>query len=95
MADSHALLTGLQAQQAGAHTGQPRDLGAAMSAQERTDLLNFAHKRERELFIGAQYSNLYTAVDTPSKAAWLCVCCLCVWCLWVSMCSDVLGSLRL
>jgi len=26
---------------------------------------------ERVLFIGTQYSNLYTAVDTPAKAAWL------------------------
>jgi hypothetical protein len=25
---------------------------------------------ERELFIGTQYSNLYTAVDTPAEAAW-------------------------
>jgi hypothetical protein len=23
------------------------------------------------LFIGTQYSNLYTAVDTPDEAAWL------------------------
>jgi hypothetical protein len=30
--------------------------------------------RERVLFIGTQYSNLYTAVDTPAEAAWLCVC---------------------
>jgi hypothetical protein len=34
------------------------------------------------LFIGTQFSNLYTAVDTPAKAAWLCV-----WCLCVSMCT--------
>jgi hypothetical protein len=51
--------------------------------------------RESVLFIGTQFSNLYTAVDTPAKAAWLCVWCLCVWCLCVSMCSDVLGSLSL
>ena len=25
-----------------------------------------------------QFSNLYTVVDTPAKAAWLCVWCLCV-----------------
>jgi hypothetical protein len=24
--------------------------------------------------MGTQYSNLYTAVDTPAEAAWLCVC---------------------
>jgi hypothetical protein len=30
--------------------------------------------RESVLFIGTQYSNLYTAVDTPAEAAWLCVC---------------------
>ena len=28
----------------------------------------------RVLFIGTRYSNLYTAVDTPAHAAWLCVC---------------------
>jgi hypothetical protein len=27
-------------------------------------------RRERVLFIGSQYSNLYTAVDTPAEAAW-------------------------
>jgi hypothetical protein len=27
-------------------------------------------KRESVLFIGTQYSNLYTAVDTPAEAAW-------------------------
>jgi hypothetical protein len=38
------------------------------------------------LFIGTQFSNFYTVVDTPAKAARLCVWCLCVWCLRVSMC---------
>jgi hypothetical protein len=53
--------------------------------------------REREcvFFIGTQFSNLYTSVDTPVEAAWLCVWCLCVWCLFVIMCSDILGSLSL
>ena len=27
---------------------------------------------ESVLFIGTQFSNLYTAVDTPAEAAWLC-----------------------
>jgi hypothetical protein len=31
-------------------------------------------RRESVLFIGTQFSNLYTAVDTPAEAAWLCVC---------------------
>jgi hypothetical protein len=26
--------------------------------------------RERVLFIGTQFSNLYTAVDAPAKTAW-------------------------
>ncbi len=26
--------------------------------------------RERVLFIGTQFSNLYAAVDTPAEAAW-------------------------
>jgi hypothetical protein len=30
--------------------------------------------RDRALFIGTQFSNLYTAVDTPAEAVWLCVC---------------------
>ena len=51
MAGSHALLTGLQSQQAGAHAGQPGGLGAAMPAQERTDLLNFAHKHKPKDFL--------------------------------------------
>ena len=28
--------------------------------------------RESVLFIGTRFSNLYTAVDTPAEAAWLC-----------------------
>jgi hypothetical protein len=28
--------------------------------------------RERVLFIGTRYSNLYTAVDRPTEASWLC-----------------------
>jgi hypothetical protein len=27
------------------------------------------------MFIGPQFSNLYAVVDTPAKAAWLCVRC--------------------
>ena len=27
--------------------------------------------REKVLFIGTQFSNLYTAADTPAEAAWL------------------------
>jgi hypothetical protein len=52
-------------------------------------------RRESVLFIGTQFSNLYTAVDTPARGRVGCVCGVCVWCLRVSMCSDVLGSLSL
>jgi hypothetical protein len=40
------------------------------------ELAQSVRKRERVcvLFIFTQYSNLYTAVDTPAEAAWLCVC---------------------
>jgi hypothetical protein len=44
---------------------------------------------ERVLLIGTRYNNLYTAVDTPAEAAWLCLY------LCVNMCSDVLGPLSL
>jgi hypothetical protein len=44
--------------------------------------------RESVVFIGTWFSNLYTAVDTPAEAAWLCV-----WCLCVNMCPDVLVPL--
>jgi hypothetical protein len=37
-------------QAAGVHAGQPGGLGAAMLAQERTDLLNFAHKHKSKDF---------------------------------------------
>jgi hypothetical protein len=40
---------GLQAQQAGVYAGQPGVLGAAMPAQERTDLLTFArHNKSKD-----------------------------------------------
>ncbi len=29
-----------------------------------------SRKIERVLFIGSQFSNLYTTVDTPAEAAW-------------------------
>ena len=51
--------------------------------------------RESVLFIGTQFSNLYTAVDTPARGRVGVVCGVCVWCLRVSMFSDVLGSLSL
>jgi len=40
--------------------------------------------RERVLFIGTQFSNLYTAVDTPARG------CVCV----VFVCKYVLGHSR-
>ena len=48
--------------------------------------------REIVLFIGTQFSNLYTAVDTLARGR---VGCVCVWCLCVSMYSDILWSLSL
>jgi hypothetical protein len=56
---------------------------------------HFMHARERVLFIGTQFSNLYTAVDTPARGrVGVCVVFVC-WDLCVSMCSDILGSLSL
>jgi hypothetical protein len=51
---------------------------------------------ERELFIGTQFSNLYTAVDTPARGR-VVVCLVFVYlvCVCASMCSDILGSLSL
>jgi hypothetical protein len=40
-------------------------------------LLSSNKRLESVLFIGTQYSNLYTAVDTPAEAEWLCVCVVC------------------
>jgi hypothetical protein len=52
-------------------------------------------RRESVLFIGTQFSNLYTAVDTPARGrVVVCLVFVC-WCLCVSMCSDILGSLSL
>jgi hypothetical protein len=52
--------------------------------------------RERELFIGTQFSNLYTAVDTTTRGR-VVVCLVFVYlvCVCASMCSDILGSLSL
>jgi len=47
--------------------------------------------RERVLFIGTQFSNLYTTVDTPARGR-VCVCVVFV-CL-VSACKYVLGHSR-
>ena len=46
-------------------------------------------ERERVLFIGTRFSNLYTAVDTPAGAARCCA-----WCVCVFVCKCVLGSPR-
>ena len=66
--------------------------------QDRAALHRFRKRvsaRESVSFIGTQFSNLYTAVDTPARGRVWCVCGVCAWCLRVSMCSDVLGSLSL
>jgi hypothetical protein len=47
--------------------------------------------RERELFIGTRFSNLYTAVDTPARGC--VVVCLVFVCL-VFVCKYVLGHSR-
>jgi hypothetical protein len=48
-------------------------------------------ERERELFIGTQFSNLYTAVDTPARGrAGVCVVFVCL----VFACKYVLGHSR-
>jgi len=48
---------------------------ADLQSRERTSCKTSRSEVEREcvLFIGTQFSNLYAAVDAPSKAAWLCV----------------------
>ena len=48
-------------------------------------------RRERVLFIGTQFSNLYTAVDTPARGR--VVVCLVLLCL-VFVCKYVLGHSR-
>jgi hypothetical protein len=35
-------------------------------------------EREREMFIGTQFSNLYTLVDTSARGRVGCVWCVCV-----------------
>jgi hypothetical protein len=50
------------------------------------------------LFIGTQFSNLYTAVDTPARGrVGVCVVfvCLVFACKYILTCSDILGSLNL
>ncbi len=47
-------------------------------------------KRETQMFIGTQFSNLYNLVDTSARGR-VGVCVVCV-CNCVSMYSDVLGS---
>ena len=42
------------------------------TSHRKNHVLGIAPDRERVLFIGTQFSNLYTAVDTPAEAAWLC-----------------------
>jgi len=50
---------------------------------------------KRVLFIGTQFSNLYTATGYVSQRSRGCVFGVCVWCLCASMYSDILGSLSL
>jgi hypothetical protein len=48
------------------------------------------------LFIGTQFSNLYTAVDTPSMGrVVVCLVFVCLVFVCKYVCSDILGSLRL
>ena len=63
--------------------GQLLTVRARASARARACLLGtgvvnmglfslFTRSRECVMFIGTRFSNLYTAVDTPAEAAWLC-----------------------
>ena len=62
-----ALLQRLMPAQQGVHHGSPGGLGNALTPEELEAL--HRHARESVLFIGTQFSILYTFMYSPAEAA--------------------------